>query len=110
MGEVRGPEAFDLLQALNTGHLGSLSTIHGNSAQQALSRLTHCVLTANVGLPHASTREAIAFAINIVVHVARVEGVRRITEVVRVKAYDAERDRFELESLTRLASTGGAAA
>src|SRR6059036_4103655 len=60
VGEVRGPEAFDLLQALNTGHLGSLSTIHANSANQALTRLAHCVLTANVGLPHASTREAIA--------------------------------------------------
>ena len=74
VGEVRGPEAFDLLQALNTGHLGSLSTIHGNSAEQALSRLAHCVLTANVGLPHTSTREAIALAINLIVHVARVDG------------------------------------
>ena len=49
VGEVRGPEAFDLLQALNTGHLGSLTTIHANSAEQALTRLAHCVLTANVG-------------------------------------------------------------
>ena len=54
VGEVRGAEAFDLLQALNTGHLGSLSTIHANSAEQALTRLAHCVLTANVGLPHRS--------------------------------------------------------
>jgi pilus assembly protein CpaF len=110
VGEVRGPEAFDLLQALNTGHLGSLSTIHGNSAQQALSRLTHCVLTANVGLPHASAREAIAFAINLVVHVARVDGSRRITEIARVNGYNREKDRFELESLRDLASGGGAAA
>ena len=51
VGEVRGPEAFDLLQALNTGHQGALSTIHANSAEQALARLAHCVLTANVGLP-----------------------------------------------------------
>ena len=50
VGEVRGPEAFDLLQALNTGHLGSLTTIHANNAEQALTRLAHCVLTANVGL------------------------------------------------------------
>ena len=49
VGEVRGAEAFDLLQALNTGHLGSLSTIHANSAEQAFTRLAHCVLTANVG-------------------------------------------------------------
>ena len=60
VGEVRGAEAFDLLQALNTGHLGSLSTLHANSAEQALTRFAHCVLTANVGLPHASIREAIA--------------------------------------------------
>jgi pilus assembly protein CpaF len=68
VGEVRGAEAFDLLQALNTGHLGSLSTIHANSAEQALTRLAHCVLMANVGLPHASIREAIALAIHLVVH------------------------------------------
>src|SRR5437867_5455552 len=59
VGEVRGPEAFDLLQALNTGHLGSMSTIHANNAEQALTRLAHCVLTGTVGLPHRSTREAI---------------------------------------------------
>ena len=72
VGEVRGPEAFDLLQALNTGHQGALSTIHANSAEQALARLAHCVLTANVGLPHHSTREAIALAIHLVVHIDRV--------------------------------------
>jgi pilus assembly protein CpaF len=110
VGEVRGPEAFDLLQALNTGHLGSLSTIHGNSAPQALSRLAHCVLAANVGLPHASTREAIAFAINMIVHVARIDGSRRVTDVVRVKAYDAENDRFVFETLADMTPVGGAAA
>ena len=73
---MRGPEAFDLLQALNTGHLGSLTTIHANAAEQALTRLAHCVLTANVGLPHRSTREAIALAIHLVVHLARVGGRR----------------------------------
>src|SRR5262249_38117955 len=71
VGEVRGPEAFDLLQALNTGHLGSVTTIHGNSAAQALTRLAHCVVSGNVGLPHASIREAIALAIHLVVHIAR---------------------------------------
>ena len=79
VGEVRGAEAFDLLQALNTGHLGSSSTIHANSAEQALTRLAHCVLTANVGLPHRSIREAIALAIHLVVHIARIGGHRRVT-------------------------------
>jgi pilus assembly protein CpaF len=97
VGEVRGAEAFDLLQALNTGHLGSMSTIHANSAEQAFTRLAHCVLTANVGLPHRSTREAIALAIHVIVHIARVDGHRRITEIVDVRGYDGETDRFVLE-------------
>jgi pilus assembly protein CpaF len=97
VGEVRGAEAFDLLQALNTGHLGSMSTIHANSAEQALTRLAHCVLTANVGLPHNSTREAIGLAIHLVVHIARVNGLRRVTEVVNVAGYDAASDRFRLD-------------
>jgi pilus assembly protein CpaF len=99
VGEVRGEEAFDLLQALNTGHLGSISTIHSNSAEQALTRLAHCVVSGNVGLPHASIREAIALAIHLVVHVARDAAHRRITEVVAVHGYDAQPDRFVVEHL-----------
>jgi pilus assembly protein CpaF len=98
VGEVRGAEAFDLLQALNTGHLGSLTTIHANSAQQALTRLAHCVLTAHVGLPHRSTREAIAQAIHLVVHLARTNGSRRIAEIVAIRGYDGSADRFLLDS------------
>jgi pilus assembly protein CpaF len=97
VGEVRGSEAFDLLQALNTGHLGSLSTIHANSAEQALTRLAHCVLTANVGLPHRSIREAIALAIQVVAHLVRVEGRRQVTELVSVRGYDPRGDRWLLE-------------
>lgn len=98
VGEVRGPEAFDLLQALNTGHLGSLSTIHANAPDQALVRLAHCVLTAGLGLPHHSVREAIALAIHLVVHLARVDGQRRVTGIVAVRGYDTASDRFHLES------------
>ena len=97
VGEVRGAEAFDLLQALNTGHLGSLTTIHANSAEQALTRLAHCVLTANVGLPHRGIREAIALAIHLVVHVARVGAQRRVTEMARVREYDGQADVFRIE-------------
>jgi pilus assembly protein CpaF len=97
VGEVRGAEAFDLLQALNTGHLGSLTTIHANSADQALTRLAHCVLTANVGLPHRSIREAIALAIHLVVHIARVNGTRCVTELVSVTGFDTTVDRFSLQ-------------
>src|SRR5207244_3722527 len=105
VGEVRGPEAFDLLQALNTGHLGSLSTIHANSAQQALTRFAHCVLTANVGLPHASTREAIAFAIHLVAHIARDGGRRRVMKLVGVRGYDPQADAFRLDSLYEFIGT-----
>jgi pilus assembly protein CpaF len=109
VGEVRGAEAFDLLQALNTGHLGSLSTIHANSAEQALTRLAHCVLTANVGLPHSSVREAIAFAIHRVVHLSRVDGHRRVTGVASVRAYDPRADRFVLDShVTQVIGVAGA--
>jgi len=99
VGEVRGPEAFDLLQALNTGHLGSLSTLHANSAEQALTRFAHCVLTANVGLPHASTREAIALAIHLVAHIAREGGRRRVTQLVAIRGYDPKTDAFALTTL-----------
>jgi pilus assembly protein CpaF len=99
VGEVRGAEAFDLLQALNTGHLGSMSTIHANTGAQALTRLAHCVLMANVGLPHRSTREAIALAIHVVAHVSRVDGHRRVTELLRVRSYDVRHDRFLLSPL-----------
>jgi pilus assembly protein CpaF len=99
VGEVRGPEAFDLLQALNTGHLGSLSSIHANSAGQALTRFAHCVLTANVGLPHASTREAIALAIHLVAHIARHGGRRCVTQLLAVRGYDTRADTFALETL-----------
>ena len=111
VGEVRGPEAFDLLQALNTGHLGSLTTIHANNAEQALTRLAHCVLTANVGLPHRSTREAITLAIHLVVHLARLETRRAVTDVVRVRGYDAQQYRFIVEPwLPAVATQEGATA
>jgi pilus assembly protein CpaF len=106
VGEVRGAEAFDLLQALNTGHLGSLSTIHANTAEQALTRMAHCVLTANVALPHASAREAIALAINLVAHIARRAGRRQVTQLVAVTGYDATSDTIRLESLHSSATAG----
>ena len=88
VGEVRGGEALDLLQALNTGHDGSLSTVHANSPADALRRLETLALMADVGLPHGAVREQVASAVDIVVHQARRQdgsrGVRSVTEVVRV--------------------------
>jgi pilus assembly protein CpaF len=61
-----------------------MSTIHANSAEQALTRMAHCVLTANVGLPHASVREAVALAIHVVAHITRHAGLRKVTQLASV--------------------------
>jgi pilus assembly protein CpaF len=85
VGEVRGPEAFDMMQAMNTGHNGSMSTIHSNSARDALSRIENMILMANVNLPMRAIRAQIASAIDLVIHTERMrDGVRRVTEVVQV--------------------------
>ncbi|MDY6794749.1 MAG: CpaF family protein [Actinomycetota bacterium] len=82
IGEVRGPEALDLLQALNTGHRGSITTIHANSPLDALSRLETMSLTAGVGLPSHAVREQIAQAVDIVVHMERdTAGARKVDGV-----------------------------
>ena len=108
LGEVRGAEGFDLLQALNTGHQGSLSTIHANSAGATLARLATCVMMAGIELPHSTVRENIGDAVDLVVHIERREGKRSVSEVVRVIAYDIRDSRFRLEALyKRSAKIGG---
>jgi pilus assembly protein CpaF len=85
VGEARGPEAFDLLQAMNTGHDGSFSTLHANSPADALRRLETMALLAEVALPLAAVRQQIASAVDLVVHVARRAGGRRgVVEVAEV--------------------------
>ena len=85
VGEVRGAEAFDMLQAMNTGHTGSMSTVHANGARDALARLEAMVLMAGTGLPLDAVREQIASAIHLVVHMVRSPGgSRRVTEVLQV--------------------------
>jgi pilus assembly protein CpaF len=91
VGEVRGAEALDMLQAMNTGHAGSMSTIHANSAADALARLETMVLMAGTGLPLAAVRRQVAAAIHLVVHMGRrPDGSRRVEEVLRVRG--VERD------------------
>src|SRR5205823_3242603 len=92
LGEVRGGEAFDLLQALNTGHSGTLSTIHANSAPQTLTRFTTCVMMSGVELPHKAVRANIADALSILVHLSRCHGQRKVTEVLAIRRYDAGQD------------------
>jgi pilus assembly protein CpaF len=96
LGEVRGGEAFDLLQALNTGHAGSLSTIHANSAEQALSRFTNCILQSGIELPYAAIRANIADVVNLLVHIERRHGQRFVSKVLQVNRYVPKDDRYEL--------------
>jgi pilus assembly protein CpaF len=85
VGEVRGPEVLDMLQAMNTGHDGSLSTVHANSTRDALSRVETMVLMAGISLPMRAMRDYIASALDMIVHVARLsDGGRKITRVTEV--------------------------
>jgi pilus assembly protein CpaF len=94
LGEIRGGEAFDLLQLLNTGHSGSLSTVHAPSAKQALARFTSCVLQSGVDLPYRSVKTNVGDSVNVVVHLERRPGRRFISEVVEIHGYDPDRDEY----------------
>jgi pilus assembly protein CpaF len=91
VGEVRGAETLDMLQAMNTGHEGSLTTIHANTPRDALSRLETLVMTAGVELPHRAIREQIASAFDLLVQIQRlVDGSRRITHVSEVLGMESD--------------------
>ncbi|MET0421611.1 MAG: CpaF family protein [Acidimicrobiia bacterium] len=91
VGEVRGAEALDMLQAMNTGHDGSLSTVHANSPRDALSRIETMVLMAGVDLPMRAIREQSASAIDLLVHIGRMrDGSRRITRVCGVEGMEGD--------------------
>jgi pilus assembly protein CpaF len=91
VGEVRGGEALDMLQAMNTGHDGSISTIHANSPRDVLSRLETMVLMAGMDLSIRAIREQIASAIHLIVHVARLQdGSRRVTQVTEVVGMEGD--------------------
>jgi len=100
VGEVRGAEALDMLQALNTGHEGSLTTVHANSPEDALRRVETLALMAGLGLPHSAVREQVASAIDLVVHQARLpDGARRISlvsEVVRAPGGAGTRELYRV--------------
>src|SRR5438874_7468702 len=100
VGEVRGSEALDMLMALNTGHDGSLTTVHANSPPDALRRVETLALMAGVGLPHAAVREQLASALQLVVHQARAPDGRRrvesVAEVVRAPGGAGTRELYRL--------------
>jgi len=91
LGEVRGPEAFDMLQAMNTGHDGSLGTLHANTARDALIRLENMVQMGNLGLPVKAIRTQIASALDLIVQVERMrDGVRRVVQLSEVRGLEGD--------------------
>jgi pilus assembly protein CpaF len=89
MGEVRGDEAFDMLQAMNTGHEGSMTTIHANTPRDALSRLESMVAMGNTNLPERTVRHQIASALTIVVQCARLsDGTRKVMNISEITGMD----------------------
>jgi pilus assembly protein CpaF len=102
LGEIRGGEAFDLLQLLNTGHSGTISTVHANSAAQGISRFTTCVLQSGIEIPYAAIKANIAESLNVIVQIERRPGYRFVSEVLEIQSYQPEHDRYELRNLYRL--------
>ena len=91
VGEVRGPEAFDLLQAMNTGHDGSMGTLHANSPREALSRLESMITMGGYSLPSKTIREMIVSSVDVIIQAARLrDGSRRITHVTEVMGLEGD--------------------
>ncbi len=91
VGEVRGEEALDMLQAMNTGHDGSLTTVHANSARDALYRLDMMVAMANLNVPDKAIRQQVASAVNVIVQVSRMsDGTRRVTGISEVTGMEGD--------------------
>jgi pilus assembly protein CpaF len=91
IGEVRGEEALDMLQAMNTGHDGSLTTIHANSPRDALYRLDTMIAMANLNIPERAVRQQIASAINLIIQVTRMsDGTRKVTAVSEITGMEQD--------------------
>jgi pilus assembly protein CpaF len=105
LGEVRGIEARTLLDSLNTGHAGSLATIHANSAEKALHRFANLVMRNHAESTFIDTEAEIAEAVDFIVHVERLPGRRVIREVLALRGYDRDAKRFQIESVFASEST-----
>jgi pilus assembly protein CpaF len=91
VGEVRGPEAFDLLQAMNTGHDGSMGTLHSNSPREAISRLESMIMMGGYLLPVRTIREMITGSVDVIVQVARLrDGSRKVTHITEVLGMEGD--------------------
>jgi pilus assembly protein CpaF len=95
LGEIRGGEAFDLLQLLNTGHSGTLSTVHANSAAQGISRFTTCVLQSGIEIPYRAIKTNIADSLNVIVQIERRPGMRFVSQVLEIDGYDPDSDHYD---------------
>ena len=102
VGEVRGGEAADLLQALNTGHGGSFTTVHANNAESALSRLASCAMQGGGDLPWDVICRGVVDGISMVIHMTRREGRRGVEEAACVRGYDAGTNQWTIERLDRV--------
>ena len=102
VGEVRGGEAADLLQALNTGHGGSLTTVHANNAESALSRLASCAMQGSGDLPWDVTCRGVVDGIALVIHMTRVDGRRVVEEAAFVNGYDAGTNQWDAQRVDRV--------
>ena len=100
LGEIRGMEARTLLDSLNTGHAGSLATIHANSAEKALHRFANLVMRNHAQTTFVDTEAEIGDAVDFIVHVERIPGCRVIREVLALHGYDRDAKRFVLESVS----------
>jgi len=99
VGEIRGGEAFDLLQLLNTGHSGTISTVHANSAAQGISRFTTCVLQSGIELPYPAIKTNIGESVNVVIHIERRPGRRFVSEVLEINGYNPDADLFDYSAI-----------
>ena len=91
VGEVRGSEAFDMMQAMNTGHEGSISTVHANTPRDALARIENMILMAGLDLPSRAIREQIASAIHVIIQIARMsDGTRKVTAISEVDGMEGQ--------------------
>ena len=106
IGEVRGEEAADVIQALNTGHGGSFTTVHANSCEGALSRVAGCAMQASDALPWEVTCEGVAAAFQLVVRQSKEEGVRGVRDVVEVVGYDKDARRWVTRPVWKEGSSG----
>lgn len=97
IGEIRGAEAMDLLDALNTGNAGSFATIHANSAQSALTKLSNLALRAGTDVPYQAVQAQIADVIHYVIYMERKSNQRRVSELLRLRSYDFGNNAFQFD-------------